>query len=262
LLPLVPEHQTFVEVFSGSAALFFAKEVSPLEVINDLHSGLVNFYRVLRDPQESQRFEYLINLTPFSREEFLFCRDTWRGCDDEVEKAYRWFVMMRQSYGGMGKTFGNSITDGSKGSGSATRGFLSSIERLPEIHQRLRGVQIENLDFRKLIEKYDRPTTFFYLDPPYVHSTRKSTKDYDHEMTNKDHEELIDILLNMEGQAMLSGYAHPIYERLERAEWKRHDFETTASITNGKQTDISKTKRVESVWLSPARGRVHSLAAA
>lgn len=251
LLPLIPEHKTYVEVFGGSAALLFAKDVSKLDVINDLNSGLVNFYRVLRNPERSIRLKYLLDLTPLSREEFLFCRDTWRNCDDEVEKAYRWFVMMRQSYGGVGKTIGNSITDGTKGSGSATRGFLSSIDRFPEIHQRLRGVQIENLDFRLLIEKYDRPTTFFYLDPPYVHSTRKSKKEYDHEMSNEDHVDLVEILLNIKGKALLSGYAHPIYDKLERAGWKRHNFDTTASITNGKQSDISKTRRIESVWVKP-----------
>jgi DNA adenine methylase len=130
LIPLIPEHETYVEVFGGSAALLFAKDRSKLEVINDVHSGLVNFYRVLRDPERSIRLKELLDLTPFSREEFLSCRDTWRDCDDEVEKAYRWFVMMRQSYGGIGKTFGNSVTDGSNGSGSATRGFLSSIDGL------------------------------------------------------------------------------------------------------------------------------------
>lgn len=251
LIPLIPEHDTYVEVFGGSAALLFARDRSKLEVINDTHSGLVNFYRVLRDPERSIRLKEMLDLTPFSREEFLFCRDTWQDCKDEIEKAYLWFVMMRQSYGGIGKAFGNSVTEGRNGSGSATRSFLSAIKRFPEIHERLRGVQIENLDFRLLMEKYDCPTTFFYLDPPYVHSTRKSTNEYDHEMTNKDHEDLVQLLLNIKGKAMLSGYAHPIYEPLERAGWKRHDFETKASITNGKQADKSKTKRVESVWIRP-----------
>ncbi len=173
LLPLVPQHQTYVEVFGGSAALFFAKEVSPLEVINDLHSGLVNFYRVLRDSEKFRKFEYLVNLTPYSREEFSFCKATWRDCTDDVERSYRWFVVIRQSYGAIGGAFGASIADGRNGASSAVGGYLAAIERLPEIHKRLRGVQIENIDYRQLIEKYDRPGTFFYLDPPYVLSTRK-----------------------------------------------------------------------------------------
>ncbi len=249
LLPLIPKHKTYVEAFAGSAALFFGKDVSDVEVINDLNSGLVNFYRVLRDPEKYSRFEYLVNLTPFSREEFLFCRDTWQSCTHDAEKAYRWFVMMRQSYGAMGHSFGLAITYGTKGRGSSVGGYLSAIDRLPEINERLRGVQIENLDFRRLIETYDRPGTFFYLDPPYVHSTRKSTKDYHHEMTDHDHEDLIEILVAMQGKAMLSGYANPMYERLQCAGWQRHDFETTASVINGKTSDKREAKRVESVWL-------------
>lgn len=84
LLPLIPKHKAYVEVFAGSAAVFFAKGVSPLEVINDLDSGLVNFYRVLRDPEKLPRFSHLVQLTPYSREEFVFCRETWKTCRNDV----------------------------------------------------------------------------------------------------------------------------------------------------------------------------------
>jgi len=51
LLPLIPQHKIYVEVFGGGASLLFAKEPSPVEVYNDLNSDLVNFFRVLRDPK-------------------------------------------------------------------------------------------------------------------------------------------------------------------------------------------------------------------
>ena len=260
LLPLVPEHQTYVEVFGGSAALFFAKEVSPLEVINDLHSGLVNFYRVLRDSEKFQRFEYLVNLTPYSREEFSFCKATWRECTDDVEQSYRWFVVMRQSFGAIGGAFGVSIKQGRNGVASGVSGYLAAIERLPEIHKRLRGVQIENVDYRKLIKKYDHKETFFYLDPPYVLSTRKG-KAYDHEMSNEDHQELVDILLGIKGKVMLSGYANPIYAPLEGAGWKRYDFKTSCAVAAGmranrqlpKDENLRRLERTESVWVKHAK---------
>ena len=258
LLPLIPQHKTYVEVFAGSAALFFAKQVSPLEVINDLHSGLVNLYRVLRDPQMFQKFEHLVNLTPYSREEFSFCKQTWRNCPDEVEKAYRWFVVIRQSFGAVGRSFGVSVTQGRNGMSSGVSGYLAAIQRLPEIHQRLRGVQVENNDFRTLIPKYDRRGTFFYLDPPYVLSTRKG-KVYDYEMSNQDHEELVEVLLGIKGKAFLSGYANPIYTRLEREGWKRHDFKANCAIAArtvhtgfmGKGSATESQARIESVWVSP-----------
>jgi len=66
LLPLIPPHTTYVEVFAGGAALFFAKEVSPLEVINDLDSGIVNLYRVLRDKEKFEEFRFRVALSPYS----------------------------------------------------------------------------------------------------------------------------------------------------------------------------------------------------
>src|SRR5271169_2520383 len=85
LLPFVPDHQTYVEVFAGGAALFFAKNTSPVEVVNDLDSGIVNFYRVLRDSEKFKRFQFLVSLTPFSRAEHACCKASWADCDDDVE---------------------------------------------------------------------------------------------------------------------------------------------------------------------------------
>lgn len=73
LLPLIPPHHTYVEVFGGGAALLFNKEPSPVEVYNDIDGNLVNFFRVLRDPEKFQRFYQLLQLTPYSREEFRYC---------------------------------------------------------------------------------------------------------------------------------------------------------------------------------------------
>lgn len=93
LLPLIPPHRIYVEPFGGGASLLFAKKPSPVEVYNDLDSGLVNFFRVLRDPKKFERLHKLVSLTPYSREEYDFCRATWETCDDDVERAYRWYVV-------------------------------------------------------------------------------------------------------------------------------------------------------------------------
>ena len=243
LLKYIPEHQTYVEVFTGGAALFFAKPPSPIEVLNDLDSGLMNFFRVLRDPIKFRRFQFLIELTPFGREEFLFCKKHLNDSPDYVERARRFFVVARQSYGGdLNGGFAFSVDDSSRGMAKTVSAYLSAIEGLPEVAGRLRMAEIENDDFRAVIKRYDRPGTFFYLDPPYVHATRKTTGNYAHEMSDQDHEDLIDLCLNLKGTAMLSGYANPIYKPLEDAVWERHDFET--AMGSGKSRD-----RVESVWL-------------
>ncbi len=252
LLPLIPEHKTYVEVFAGSAALFFGKPVSDIEVINDLDSGIVNFFSVVRDEEKFEKLVRLLSLTPYSHEEFKLYRDTWQETPDDVHRAQRWFVTVRMSHSASGKNFSRSITEGTNGAGNSVRAYLSAIDRLPEIHERLKGVQIEHEDFRKVIQRYDNPGTLFYLDPPYVHSTLKTTKDYNHEMTDQDHEELVELLLGLDGKFMLSGYSNAIYAPLEKAGWKRHDFSVPCNVvacsaTNG--AGKKKQDRIESVWV-------------
>ena len=101
ILPLVPKHKIYVEVFGGGASLLFAKTPAPVEVYNDVDSGLVGFFRVLRDKEKAAELWRVACLSPYSREEYGFCRETWEECKDEVERARRWFVVVRQSFGGL-----------------------------------------------------------------------------------------------------------------------------------------------------------------
>jgi DNA adenine methylase len=252
LLPLVPEHRVYVEVFAGGASLLFAKEVASLDVLNDVDSGVVNFYRVLRDPEKFKRFHQLVSLTPFSREEYCLFKATWQDCEDDVERAYRWFVMVRQCYGGIiGSGFGGATTEGRRGMALNHASYLSAIDRLPEISERLMRVQIEHEDFREILKRYDGPETFFYLDPPYVSDTRNTKKLYTNEMSNQDHEELIESLLKLKGKAMLSGYATPIYGALECAGWVRHEFSAycSAGPKKGPGAERIDRTRTEIVWI-------------
>jgi DNA adenine methylase len=259
LLKFIPSHRIYVEVFGGGASLLFAKKPSPVEVYNDIDSGLVNFFRVLRDKDKFQRFYEKVYLTPYSREEFYYCKATWEDCEDEVERAYRWFVVARMSFSGkFGHSWSFNVTASGRGMAKKCSTWLGVIEELPLFHERFMTVQIEHKDFRDLIKTYDTKDTFFYLDPPYVPETRKDGK-YKHEMTEKDHEDLVEILLTIKGKAMLSGYINRIYKRLEDEGWIRHDFETACHAVGrtrqtgilGNSKAIEKHKRIESIWLSP-----------
>ncbi len=255
---MIPEHKTYVEVFAGAAALFFAKEPSQIEVINDLDSGLLNIYRVLKDKEKFERFQLLVELSPYSREEYLYCQASWKDCEDDVERAARYFVVARQCFSGDIKAgWSMSVDDSRRGMPKGVASYLSAVDRLPEVHKRLRTVQLEASDFRKIIQKCDRPDTFFYLDPPYVTDTRRAKDVYQHEMTDEDHEDLVELLLGIKGKAMLSGYANPIYGPLECACWKRIDFDVSCTAgansvmksSNDKETARQRFARVETVWL-------------
>lgn len=260
LIPLLPPHHTYVEPFGGGASLLHAKAPSPIEVYNDLDSGLVNFWRVLRDPEGFERFYHTITLTPYSRQEFLEAFDTWQETTDPVERAVRWYVVARQSFSGehARRSWSYCRTESAAGMSRSTLRWLSAIDKLPEIHVRWAPVQIENDDFRTILTRYDTTRTLYYCDPPYVPDTRKSGG-YRCEMTLADHEDLVKLLLGLEAMCILSGYAHPIYQPLESAGWRRLDFRTKASAAGrtrktkllGSGATEASQGRVESVWISP-----------
>ena len=136
--------------------------------------------------------------------------------------------------------------------------WLSAIDRLPEIHARLQRVQIECYDWRKILDIYDAPQTCFYLDPPYIHSTRRAGS-YRFEMSDDDHRELVSRLLDVQGMVLLSGYYHDIYAPLEdagwgRVEWKQHCYATARTRDTGFQGAGStgeRQMRTENVWRNP-----------
>ena len=263
LLPLFPQHHTYVEPFGGGASLLFAKLPAPVEVYNDLDSGLIEFFRVLRDPAQFARLHRMVEATPVSREEYDRCRDTWQDCDDPVERAYRWYVVARMSFGGrFGAGWGSNVTASRCGMAATCSKWLSIIELLPQIHARLMRVQIEHADWRVILDRYDTPRTLFYLDPPYVHGTRTDTR-YACEMTDADHADLVDVLLGIRGKAILSGYDHEIYAPLEAAGWVCHDWETACSAAGrtrasgiqGEGSALAMQARTESAWISPRAQR-------
>src|SRR5688572_9116143 len=95
LLDFFPEHHTYAEPFGGGASMLIAKDPSPVEVYNDLNSGLVNFFRVIRDRDRFPEFLRLVSLTPYSREEYAWCNEHWESEPDDLKKAYMWYIVAR-----------------------------------------------------------------------------------------------------------------------------------------------------------------------
>jgi len=130
--------------------------------------------------------------------------------------------------------------------GECVSRWLSTVDRLPEIAERLLRVQIEHNDWRIVLKTYDGPDTLFYLDPPYVPETRSAGK-YTHELTLSDHSELVERMLALKGKVILSGYSHPIYEPL--IDWKRYDIETVCHAS--KAISKHRSPRIETIWVKP-----------
>lgn len=246
IIELFPEHHMYVEGFGGAGHVLFRKERSNLEIYNDIHNGLYLIFKFLRENNEE--FIRKISLTPYSREEFNDSK-TWYDEEDDIEKARKFYVRTMQSVASNGgwcyaksKSRRGMCQSVSRWLGNIEENMSSAIERLKE-------VQIENIDILELIDKYDEEDTLFYLDPPYIPDTRKQKKSYDHEMDIHKHEELVRKLLEVKGKVLLSGYDHEIYNKLIDNGWKKI-FLGEFSKRGQKENEGELTKGREFVWIN------------
>jgi len=209
LIPLLPKTKHYCEPFGGSAAVLLNREPSPVETYNDIDGDISNFFRVLRN-QKDELIE-AIGLTPFSREEFNVAISEPRGSISDLERARRFFIRARQVRSGLAQTASNGrwahcrLTSRAGMAGAVSR-WLGSVEKLPEIAQRLLRVQIENDDAFEVIKRYDSEETLFYCDPPYPHDTRGDSNAYSYELSDDDHIKLAELLHSVKGKVALSGY--------------------------------------------------------
>ena len=248
IMGFFPAHECYVEPFGGAAGVLLQKPRSYAEVYNDLDADLVNFFRVLRDPETREKLTEALVLTPYSRDDFELAFKT---TDDPVERARRTAIRAQMGFGSAGSTKGmTGLRIDSR------REYATSMhlwERYPDsirfVGERFAGVLIENRPAIRVMLQHDAPTTLHYVDPPYLHSTRDksatSRNYYKHEMTDEEHFELIEKLKALSGYVVLSGYENNMYDRhLDR--WVKHC--TTARISAHRGTAIRK----ECVWLNPA----------
>lgn len=250
IIELFPSHNCYVEVFGGAGHILFKKDPSEIEVYNDIDSGLNLFFKILRDKDKAEKLKEKLDLTPYSREEFFNCRDTWRDETDEIEKARKWYVSVMQSFSSNFSTWSHSKSKSRRGMSQSVSQWLGKIENdLPNAIERLKMVQVEHMDYSDLIQKYDNKDTLFYLDPPYIHETRKMTYEYAHEMDNEQHKKLVSVLLNIKGKAILSGYDHEIYNQLIEHGWQKislGEFDKRSE----KAINESRSKGEEFIWIN------------
>ncbi|KAF0235101.1 MAG: DNA adenine [Desulfovibrionaceae bacterium] len=210
-----PPHSMYVEPFGGAASVLLQKPRIGAEVYNDLDGGVVNVFRVMRNAGQARQLAALLTLTPFSREEFLGAYDD---ADCPVEQARRTIIraFMGQSANAATRRAKNGFRSKRAGcSGSPAVDWTSYPAQIPAFIERLRGVVIEHVDALDLIARYDGESTLFFVDPPYVTSTRTNGyTSYAHEMTDADHEALAERLHAVSGMVVLSGYDSPLYRRL------------------------------------------------
>lgn len=252
ILSYFPEHRTFCDVFGGGGSVILGKRPSPIDVYNDLDGRLANFFRVLSDEKKMKELQKRLRNTLYSRKVWEEAKEMQNSDLDDLVRAYCFFVVNRQSFAGLGESWGYDVAGLSNGEyARPVMNFHSAIERLEKTHKFLRKIQVENLDFRNLIKRYDREETLFYLDPPYDLNSRSTAKSYDFDFSDSDHKDLVNLLLNIKGMVLLSGYETEIYNPLLEAGWFFDKFTARVKSTNGRNKTARKVTK-ECLWISPS----------
>lgn len=254
----LPPHRIYVEPYGGACGVLMAKEPSHVEVYNDLHDGIVTLFRVVRDPLMCRQLAGLIELTPYARSEWKNCNATWEGETDLVEKARKVYTALSQNFVGVTKN-GSWSFGGPRHDTNVALTFYRSLENLPLVMARLRGVLVECKPALDICKQWDDENTFIYLDPPYVPSTRnRNPREYKHEMTESDHVELLEWAKTARSKIFISGYKSELYDNaLLPAGWVREEYEAIASSSlestkNGlKGGRSTHAKRTECIWINP-----------
>ncbi len=250
IISLMPSHVHYVEPFFGGGSVLLHKDPNGIsEVVNDLNSELMNFWAVLRSSEWFVEFVRCVQAVPFSEAMFDAAKSNEiyaQMASSAVDRAVMFFILCRQSRQGLQKDFATLSRSRTRGGmNEQVSAWLSAVDGLPEVHARLSRVVILNRDALEVIRTQDGPETCFYLDPPYLHETRVTTKDYKHEMDPHEHVILLQELSRIKGKFLLSGYRSGIYDHhAEKNGWTRHDF----PIVNNASGKSEKEVKTECIW--------------
>lgn len=250
LLPLIPYNiKHFVEVYGGSGVVCMNVDQCKLRTYNDLDDEVVNFFQCLRNkPDELMP---LLRLTPYARTEFFNSYKKEENISD-TERARRFFVRVSQTRNSIVHMLRKKVWSQwgivNKYDGSPGMRIINMVDGLAHIVEVLRTIQIENRDALDLIKKLDNKDTFFYCDPPYVKEIRGKKRIYQHEMTDEEHERMAEVLMNVKGKVMLSGYRCQLYDRLFK-DWERIDDNEKPMACRNPDTEVTHY-RMESVWVN------------
>ncbi len=253
IISIFPTHNQYVEVFGGAGHILVKKKLVKENIYNDKNEGLTNFFNILKSPSKANILKNMLELTPYHECEWTNCKN-WSLEVDKIERArmfYTFTMMSRSGNGGWSYTLNTDYIR--NGISASVSKWIGNIEtNLISTSKKLRKIKIYNKDFRRIIPKYDLSNTLIYLDPPYIPDSRTYKNGYTHEMSYKDHIDLLKLLLSniTSANIVLSGFddAKHTYALLEYNGWKRYliDEVVKSSVNINRMNHLAK----EYVWIN------------
>ncbi|MDR2557949.1 MAG: DNA adenine methylase [Oscillospiraceae bacterium] len=212
----------YIEVFGGMAWVMLYKEKhADMEVYNDADGELVNLMRCVKFhlPELMRELEGFLN----SREMFTDAISQLgsKGLTD-IQKAARYFIKMRLSFGANGREFSCS-----------PKNIKGAIDKMEAVREGFSRVVIENKDYDNLIKVYDRQDALFYCDPPY----HKTEDFYDVAFCEADHIRLKDRLSSIKGLFLLSYNDDEFVRELYR-DYNIRGVERANNLITGKYKEV------------------------
>lgn len=251
IVALLPKSRTFVEPYAGGLSVLLARDpTDSSEVVNDVDSDLTKFWVVLQNQSKFAVFLRLCEATPFSEYEWERAGDVLRDQfldEDDVQTAHAFFVRCRQSLAGRCRSFSPISTSRlRRGMNEQASAWLSAVEGLPVVHERLKRVVVLNREATDVIRQFDVEDCVIYCDCPYPAETRSSPDVYVHEMTTKQHAELLEVLTTAKhAKFAVSGYRCPQYDDALGG-WRLVDWEVPNNAAGGDK----KRRMTESLWMN------------
>ena len=228
------EHHSYVEPYFGSGAVFFNKQPSNIETINDLDEDVVNFFEAIRDMPEELAAK--IHMTPYARAVYEgVYEQPYKTTDTKLDRALRFCIKINMSHG-----FRCNAKNGWKNDVKGReRSYAVQVwNKLPQIvvqaAERLKEAQIEQRPAIEVIKRFNDPKCLIYCDPPYLLSTRRG-KQYNVEMSDREHEELLHALLVSKSKVIISGYESDLYNDALKNWRKKAGFSLTQSMRKAKE---------------------------
>lgn len=224
ILARIPKHNLYCEPFVGGAAIFFGKEPSRVEIINDTNRELINFYKVVQN--EFVGLEKEIRISLHSRDLHRKASVIYNNPDlfTEIKRAWAVWVLSSQSF--------SAILDGTWGYDRLKNSVAVKITNkkesfTEELAIRLQNVQLECTDALRVIQSRDTEDAFFYCDPPYIGSDCGHYDGY----SQDDFERLLQQLSRLQGKFLLSSYPSELLNRYtDRFKWYTISFQQQVSV--------------------------------